>query len=131
MTFHILVIVYILHNLLYNYIKIEVIFLSKKKKKNTVNKLNKKVVDKTIEKDVNKNKDFVRRIDKYDNKKKGNTLINILVVLTIISCLGYIASTIINIENLKDIILALLLFLFTIFFVSFFSNKTDIITTLC
>ena len=65
--------------------------MSKKKKKNTVNKLNKKVVDKTIEKDVNKNKDFVRRIDKYDNKKKGNTLINILVVLTIISCLGYIA----------------------------------------
>ena len=92
--------------------------MSKKKKKNTVNKLNKKVVDKTIEKDVDKNKDFVRRIDKYDNKKKGNTLINILVVLTIISCLGYIASTIINIENLKDIILALLLFLFTIFFVS-------------
>lgn len=92
--------------------------MSKKKKKNTVNKLNKKVVDKTIEKDVDKNKDFVRRIDKYDSKKKGNTLINILVVLTIISCLGYIASTIINIENLKDIILALLLFLFTIFFVS-------------
>lgn len=92
--------------------------MSKKKKKNTVNKLNKKVVDKTIEKDVDKNKDFVRRIDKYDSKKKGNTLINILVVLTIISCLAYIASTIINIENLKDIILALLLFLFTILFVS-------------
>ena len=92
--------------------------MSKKKKKNTVNKLNKKVVDKTIEKDVDKDKDFVRHIDKYDSKKKGNTLINILVVLTIISCLGYIASTIINIENLKDIILALLLFLFTIFFVS-------------
>lgn len=92
--------------------------MSKKKKKNTVNKLNKEMVDKTIEKDVDKDKDFVRRIDKYDNKKKGNTLINILVVLTIISCLGYIASTIINIENLKDIILALLLFLFTMFFVS-------------
>ncbi len=100
--------------------------MSKSKKKKTVNKLDEKViektlekvVDKTLEKDVDKDKDFVRRIDKYDNKKKGNTLVNILVVLTIISCLGYIASTIINIENLKDIILALLLFLFTMFFVS-------------
>ncbi len=92
--------------------------MSKSKKKKTVNKLDEKVINKTLEKDVDKDKDFVRRVDKYDNKKKGNTLVNILVVLTIISCLGYIASTIINIENLKDIILALLLFLFTMFFVS-------------
>ena len=64
--------------------------------------------------------DFVRKIENKDtkDKKKKNTIINILVILTIISCLGYFGGTILNGVNLKDIVLALLLLLFTVFFVS-------------
>ena len=72
------------------------------------------------EKKNKQEEDFVRKIENKDtkDKKKKNTIINILVILTIISCLGYSAGTILNGVNLKDIVLALLLLLFTVFFVS-------------
>ncbi len=82
---------------------------SKKKKKEVT----------TEKKVLNKDDELIKKIDNHDTKKKKhNILINILVILTIISCLGYLITTIIKVENLKDIILALLLFLFTMFFVS-------------
>ena len=72
------------------------------------------------EKKNKQEEDFVRKIENKDtkDKKKKNTIINILVILTIISCLGYFGGTILNGVNLKDIVLALLLLLFTVFFVS-------------
>lgn len=72
------------------------------------------------EKNNKQEEDFVRKIENKDtkDKKKKNTIINILVILTIISCLGYFGGTILNGVNLKDIVLALLLLLFTVFFVS-------------
>lgn len=84
------------------------------KKKNSKN---------TIIPEEKKNKqeeDFVKKIEnkKTKDKKEKNTIINILVILTIISCLGYFGGTILNGVNLKDIVLALLLLLFTVFFVS-------------
>ena len=72
------------------------------------------------EKKNKQEEDFVRKIENKDtkDKKKKNTIINILVILTIISCLGFFGGTILNGVNLKDIVLALLLLLFTVFFVS-------------
>lgn len=72
------------------------------------------------EKKNKQEEDFVRKIENKDtkDKKKKNTIINILVILTIVSCLGYFGGTILNGVNLKDIVLALLLLLFTVFFVS-------------
>lgn len=72
------------------------------------------------EKKNKQEEDFVRKIENKDtkDKKKKNTIINILVILTIISCLGYFGGTFLNGVNLKDIVLALLLLLFTVFFVS-------------
>lgn len=72
------------------------------------------------EKKNKQEEDFVRKIENKDtkDKKKKNTIINILVILTIISCLGYFGGTILNGVNLKDIVLALLLLLFIVFFVS-------------
>lgn len=72
------------------------------------------------EKKNKQEEDFVRKIENKDtkDKKKKNAIINILVILTIISCLGYFGGTILNGVNLKDIVLALLLLLFTVFFVS-------------
>lgn len=87
------------------------IFLAKSKKKKKEITTEKKV--------LNKDDELVKKVENHDNKRKNhNILINILVVLTIISCLGYLITTIIKVENLKDIILTLLLFLFTMFFVS-------------
>lgn len=87
------------------------IYLAKKKKINTS-----KDEVKVLEKDDK----LVKIVDNPKEKKvkKNNTIINILVILTIISCLGYFIGTIINSSNLKDIVLSLLLVLFTIFFVS-------------
>lgn len=67
-----------------------------------------------------KDEKIAKKIDSPNDKKRrtGNVFINILVVLTIISCLGYFGGTVIKLSNLKDIILALILLLFTIFFVS-------------
>ena len=72
------------------------------------------------EKKNKQEEDFVRKIENKDtkDKKKKNTIINILVILTIVSCLGFFGGTILNGVNLKDIVLALLLLLFTVFFVS-------------
>lgn len=72
------------------------------------------------EKKNKQEEDFVRKIENKDtkDKRKKNTIINILVILTIVSCLGYFGGTILNGVNLKDIVLALLLLLFTVFFVS-------------
>lgn len=72
------------------------------------------------EKKNKQEEDFVRKIENKDtkDKKNKNIIINILVILTIISCLGYFGGTILNGVNLKDIVLALLLLLFTVFFVS-------------
>lgn len=72
------------------------------------------------EKKNKQEEDFVKKIEnkKTKDKKEKNTIINILVILTIISCLGYFGGTILNGVNLKDIVLALLLLLFTVFFVS-------------
>lgn len=72
------------------------------------------------EKKNKQEEDFVRKIENKDtkDKKKKNIIINILVILTIVSCLGYFGGTILNGVNLKDIVLALLLLLFTVFFVS-------------
>lgn len=72
------------------------------------------------EKKNKQEEDFVKKIENKEtkDKKEKNTIINILVILTIISCLGYFGGTILNGVNLKDIVLALLLLLFTVFFVS-------------
>lgn len=74
----------------------------------------------TEEKKNKQEEDFVKKIENKDtkDKKEKNTIINVLIILTIISCLGYFGGTILNGVNLKDIVLALLLLLFTVFFVS-------------
>ena len=87
--------------------------MAKSKNKNVLLKKAKTREEISKEKDV----DCVKKIEKPSNKKI-NYLINILSVLTMISCLGYFGGTIFKGESLKDIVFALLLLLFTVFFIS-------------
>ena len=83
------------------------------------NKKNNSVKEATTREEIRKEKDeeFIKKIEKSKNKK-NNYLINGLSIMTIISCLGYFGGTIFKGEGLKDIVFALLLLLFTVFFVS-------------